>query len=351
VNNRLSDLRKKFEEADAFLCMSYPNYRYLSGFTGSLCILLITRERALILSDFRYRTQIQGEVRGFEYREIAGPIEQTVAREIVELGVRHLAFEAEHTTYRQYAHLKAIESIELIPAEDWVEDLRTIKDPSELLMIEKAAAIADAAVEQIATEIEPGMTEAEVANRLNALLRSLGAKKEAFDLIVASGPRSAMPHAASSEKPISADEPIVIDIGAQFGGYHSDLTRTIWLDKINSKIAEVYEIVENAQAAAIQAARPGIPCVELDAVARKFIEDAGYGDYFGHGLGHGVGLEVHEAPAVSRFGKGEIRSGMVFTVEPGIYIPEIGGVRIEDMALATESGCRLLTKSPHRPVK
>jgi Xaa-Pro aminopeptidase len=331
--------------------MSYPNYRYLSGFSGSLCVLLITRERAVIMSDFRYRTQIRGEAPDLEYVEIVGPVEQTVCRVIEEMSIRQLAFESAHTTYRQYAHLKSIEALELVPSEDWVEDLRAIKDQSELLLIEKAAAIADSAIEQVARELRAGMTENEVANRLNFLLRSEGAKKEAFDLIVASGPRSAMPHAASSERFIQEGEPVVIDIGAQFAGYHSDLTRTVWVGTINQKIAEVYEIVENAQAVAIRAVRPGMALAELDAVARSFIEQVGYGEFFGHGLGHGVGLEVHESPTVSRFGKGEIQPGMVFTVEPGIYLPEIGGVRIVDMVVATREGCRLLTKSPHQPDK
>jgi Xaa-Pro aminopeptidase len=331
--------------------MSYPNYRYLSGFSGSVCVLLITRERAVIMSDFRYRTQIRGEAPDLEYVEIVGPVEQTVCRVIEEMSIRQLAFESAHTTYRQYAHLKSIEALELVPSEDWVEDLRAIKDQSELLLIEKAAAIADSAIEQVARELRAGMTENEVANRLNFLLRSEGAKKEAFDLIVASGPRSAMPHAASSERFIQEGEPVVIDIGAQFAGYHSDLTRTVWVGTINQKIAEVYEIVENAQAVAIRAVRPGMALAELDAVARSFIEQVGYGEFFGHGLGHGVGLEVHESPTVSRFGKGEIQPGMVFSVEPGIYLPEIGGVRIEDMVVATREGCRLLTKSPHQPDK
>lgn len=352
MNNRIDKLREKLRESDAeaFICQSYPNYRYLSGFTGSLCVLLMTPERAVIMSDFRYRTQIRGEVTGFEYHEIVGPPEETIRAKITELGIRRLAFETAHTTYRQYAQLKEIESLELVPTENLVEELRIVKDQSELIFLEKAAAIVDAAVEQVAGEIKPGMTEIEVSNRLNILLRSLGAKKEAFDLIVASGPRSAMPHAATSERPIGVGEPIVIDIGAQFGGYHSDLTRTIWLGTINvPKISEVYAIVENAQAAALEAIRPGMPCAELDAVARGCIERAGYGEFFGHGLGHGVGLEVHELPVVSRFGKGEIKPGMVFTVEPGIYIPDVGGVRIEDMVLATDEGFRLLTRSAHQP--
>ncbi len=351
MKHRLSALRGKFDEsgADAFICLSYPNYRYLSGFTGSLCVLLITRDRSIIMSDFRYRTQIKEEVADFEYVEITGPVEQTVVGQIQELGIRNLAFEAEHTTYRQYAHLKQLESLELVPVEEWVEELRIIKDESELQVLQQAAGIADATVEQISREIKPGMTEIELVNRLNILLREKGAKKEAFDLIVAGGPRSAMPHATPTERKIKEGEPIVIDIGAQYQGYNSDLTRTVWLGKMNLKIAEVYGIVENAQAAAIRAIRPGIPCTELDSVARSAIADAGFEEYFGHGLGHGVGLEVHEVPHVSRFGKGEIKPGMVFTVEPGIYLPELGGVRIEDMVVATESGCRRLTQSAHRP--
>ena len=159
-----------------------------------------------------------------------------------------------------------------------------------------------------------------------------------------------MPHAQPTDRPIQAGEPIVIDIGAQFDGYNSDLTRTLWLDKIDeSQILEIYEIVDNAQAAAIDSIKPGVACKAIDAVARDIIADAGYGEYFGHGLGHGVGLEVHEQPTISRLGKGEIQPGMVFSVEPGIYIPSIGGVRIEDLVVVTDDGCRRLSKAPHQP--
>jgi Xaa-Pro aminopeptidase len=238
-----------------------------------------------------------------------------------------------------------------VPTEDWVEELRVLKDDAEIELIAKAASIIDAVAESIIEEIRPGMTEQEIANRINAMIRSLGGTKESFDLIVASGPRSAMPHASpSAECRIEPGEPIVIDIGAEFEGYHSDLTRTVWLDKIKEpQVLEIYEIVDKAQAAAIEAIRPGISCVEVDARARDLIVEAGYGDYFGHGLGHGVGLEVHELPAISRLGKGNIKPGMVFTVEPGIYIPDVGGVRTEDMVAVTQSGCRRLTRSAHRP--
>ncbi|MBI4832380.1 MAG: aminopeptidase P family protein [Candidatus Lindowbacteria bacterium] len=348
MGNRIDALRNKLREAgaDAFVCYSYPNYRYLSGFTGSLAILIISLDRAIIMSDFRYRTQIAQEVTALDFVEIKGPSEETVFSQIKELKISKLAFESAHLTYRHYALLKAIESLELVPTENWVEDLRAIKDGSEIELIEKAAWIADAAMEKILKEIRPGMTEQAVANSINTFIRSLGGRKEAFDLIVASGPRSAMPHGAPSDREIQAGESVVIDIGAQFKGYHSDLTRTVWLDKIkSSQVLEIYNIVKDAQAAAIGAIRADMPCVDIDAVARNRIAEAGYGEQFGHGLGHGVGLEVHEQPTVSRLGKGSIKPGMVFTVEPGIYIPDVGGVRIEDMVVVTIQGCRKLTAS------
>ena len=223
-----------------------------------------------------------------------------------------------------------------------------MKDPDEVERIQRAATITEAAVEAVARDIRPGMTEKQVADRINELIRSQGGKKEAFDLIVASGPRSAMPHAQPTDRGIEPGQPIVIDIGAQFEGYHSDLTRTIWLGRIEkSQVLEIYKIVENAQAAAIEAIRPGMLASKVDAIARDLIAEAGYKDFFGHGLGHGVGLDVHEAPTISRLGKGEIEPGMVFTVEPGIYIPGVGGVRIEDMVVVTEQGCRRLTGPAH----
>jgi len=351
MNSRIKSIREKLDEtgADAFICYSNPNYRYLSGFTGSLAILIISSERAIIMSDFRYRTQVVGEVSNFEFVEIAGAPEKTIAGQIEKLKIAKLTFESAHLTYRHYAQLTEIKSLELIPTENWVEDLRAIKDDAEIELVEKAASIVDACIERTAEEIKPGMTEKEAANSINALIRSLGGEKEAFDLIVASGTRSAMPHGAPSDRRIQAGEPIVIDIGARFNGYHSDLTRTIWLDKMRqSQVMEIFEIVEEAQAAAIEAIRPEMPCAEIDAVARDLIAERGYGDFFGHGLGHGVGLGVHESPAISRLGEGNVKPGMVFTVEPGIYVPDVGGVRIEDMVVVTRDGCRILTKSPHR---
>jgi len=345
-------IRRKLEDtgADAFVCYHHPNYRYLSGFTGSLAILIIARSQAVILSDFRYREQIAEQVADFDFVEIKGPPEETVIRRIEELGILKVAFESAHLTYQHYAQLRKVNSVELIPTENWVEELRAIKDDREVELIEKAASIADATIEKMADEIRPGTTEQEAANRINELIRAFGGKKEAFDAIVASGPRSSMPHATSSERRIQAGEPIVVDIGAQFDGYHSDLTRTIWLDRMRTpQVLELYEVVENAQAAAIEAIRPEMPCAEIDAIARNLIAEAGYGEFFGHGLGHGVGLEVHESPIISRLGKGNVKPGMVFTVEPGIYIPDVGGIRIEDMILVTDDGCRLITKSAHRP--
>ncbi len=352
MKNRVDAVRKRLAEAgaDAFICHSYPNYCYLTGFTGSLAVVLITLERAVILTDFRYRTQVREEAREFDFVEIKGRAEEIIGETIREFRIKRLAFEAAHLTYRQYAQLRELDAVELMPTEDWIKELRAVKDAREVERIERAASIADQAMETVLEELRAGMTEQEVANRINFLLRSAGAKKEAFDLIVASGPRSAMPHGASTERQIKTGEPVVIDIGAQYGGYHSDLTRTAWLDKIVSQqVLEIYEIVENAQAAALRAIRPGLSCVEVDAIARDLIVDAGYGECFGHGLGHGVGLEVHESPVISRLGKGNIKPGMVFTVEPGIYIPDVGGVRIEDLVLVTDEGCRLLSKSRHRP--
>lgn len=352
MSSRVEAIRKRLiaAGADAFVCYSYPNYRYLSGFTGSLGIVIVSLDEAVIISDFRYRTQIEEEVSGFAYAEIKGLPEETVLGQLGELKVSKLAFEAAHLTYRNYAQLRSIDTFELLPTENWVEDLRAVKDDDEIRNIEKAASITDAAIAEVAPSIRPGMTEKEVANRINEAIRSLGGKKEAFDLIVAAGPRSAMPHAQPSDQPIVAGEPIVIDIGAQFNGYHSDLTRTVWLDRIGeSQVVEIYEIVDEAQAAAIEAIRPGKEYSEIDAVARELIADAGYGERFGHGVGHGVGLEVHEAPRISRLGKGEIKPGMVFTVEPGIYIPDVGGVRIEDLVVVTDEGCRRLSGAPHEP--
>jgi Xaa-Pro aminopeptidase len=352
MSGRVEAIRKRLEAEgiEAFICYSYPNYRYLSRFTGSLGIVIITLSRAILISDFRYRTQIEEEVSGFDYAEIKGPPEETVLAQLTDLKISKLAFEAPHLTYKHYAQLKLIDTIELVPTENWVEDLRVVKDEEEIELLEKAIAITDEAVEELSHRIKPGMTEKQVSNLINNIIRSRGGKKEAFDLIVAAGPRSAMPHAQPTDRPIQKGEPIVVDIGAQFDGYNSDLTRTLWLGKIGEpKILEIYEIVDKAQAAAIESIKPGMACKDIDAIARDMIADAGYGEYFGHGLGHGVGLDVHEQPTISRLGKGEVKPGMVFSVEPGIYIPDTGGVRIEDLIVVTDDGCRKLSKAPRLP--
>ncbi|MFQ5814763.1 MAG: M24 family metallopeptidase, partial [Anaerolineae bacterium] len=263
-----------------------------------------------------------------------------------------VGFESAHLTVDQHREWQEVaedavstSEFELVPTKELVEMIRAVKDEDELGKIKKAIALADEAISHIVDFIEPGMTEKEVAWEMEVFMRTHGAEKLAFDLIVGSGPNGAMPHATVSERAIRAGEPIVIDMGARIDGYNSDMTRTICAGRPDDKFKEIYDIVLEAQLTAEQNIRPGMQGKQADDIARQVIEKAGYGKEFGHGLGHGVGLAVHEKPGVGRLSEDVLVPGMVFTVEPGIYLPGWGGVRIEDIVVLKEDGVEVLTQA------
>lgn len=334
------------EHIDGFLVTSPFNLRYLTNFTGTTGLAVITLEKAFFVTDFRYTEQAAAQAQGYEIVKNAGPIFDEVAALCEKEEINALAFEEAFVSFSEYTQLEdLIEESALVPISGMIEELREVKDEAELSLIQKACEIADRGIENTWKTIRPGMTEIEVANQLDFFMRSLGATGVSFDTIVASGVRSAMPHGVASEKVIKKGELITIDFGCYYQGYVSDVTRTFSIGDPGQQLKDVYQIVLEANLKVIEAAKPGVSGIELDAVARDHIASYGYGEAFGHSTGHGIGLEIHEAPNVSFRAPKQFVAGNVITDEPGIYLPGIGGVRIEDDLLITQTGNKVLTKA------
>jgi Xaa-Pro aminopeptidase len=329
--------------ADILLFTSLPNIRYLTGFTGSDAAFLLTPELGCFLTDSRYTTQAAQEVSSVPIRQYGVKLEG-VADWIREHGARRVAFEAEHASFATVAALQArLPDVELLPVSQDLDLLRCRKDEDEVAQLASVAALASSAFERLVPHVVPGATERDLALRLEAEMKALGADDRSFDFIVASGERGALPHGRASRKQLAAGELVTFDYGAVLNGYCSDETVTLCLGSPNSRQRHVYESVKSAHDLALEAVRPGVPLRELDALAREYLGRQGLGDYFGHGLGHGLGLEVHEKPVVSPRSEAVAEEGMVFTIEPGVYIPGWGGVRIEDTVVVTACGCRVIT--------
>ncbi|HFD1763703.1 TPA: M24 family metallopeptidase [Enterococcus hirae] len=345
---RVEKLRKKMQEEnlDSFLITSPYNLRYLTNFTGTTGLAVITLEKAFFITDFRYTEQAAAQAQGFEIIKNVGPIFEEVADLVQKEGLRELGFEETTVSFLEYSVLEEIIDAQLIPISGMIEELREIKDEEEIAIIEKACSIADLAYDHILKMIQPGMTEIEVANQLDFYMRSLGASGVSFETIVASGLRSAMPHGVASKKIIEQGDLITIDFGCYYEGYVSDMTRTFAIGDPGEQLKEIYQIVLEAQLAVLEVAKPGVTGKQLDAVARDYITKHGYGEAFGHSTGHGIGLEIHEGPNVSVRAEKQFVPGNIITDEPGIYLPGIGGVRIEDDLLITSDGNRVLTHSP-----
>ena len=331
---------------DALLVTSLQSIRYLTGFSGSDGILLLTNDSGCFLTDSRYTTQAQSEVSAFPVTEYRIKLD-AVVEWLGQHSIKRVGFVASQLTVAVYNELTCkLPEVEFVALKDEISDIRAVKDRDELVLLERAAVLASASLEEILPLVRPGVLERELALELEIAMRRRGADDKAFDFIVASGERGALPHGRASEKVISSGEMVTFDFGALCNGYNSDETVTVAVGKQDPRLLDVYTIVKEAHDRAIDAVRPGIPLKELDRVARSFIAERGYGPYFGHGLGHGVGLEVHERPLLSFRSEDKAEVGMVFTVEPGVYIPGLGGVRIEDTVVVENDGCRLLTKFP-----
>ncbi|NMB42033.1 MAG: aminopeptidase P family protein [Firmicutes bacterium] len=335
------------KDIPAFLVTHRPNVFYLSGFTGTSGFLLVTLKEALLFTDFRYLQQAGAQAIGFEIIKVGSPAGYFgVAEQLASRGLKKLALEESHLNLREYNMLKeAVPDVELLPVYNFLEELRAVKDEQEVELIARACHVADEAWRDLLPQIKPGMSELEVAYELEYRLRKRGSEKLPFDIIVASGKRSALPHGVASAKIIKEKELVTVDFGATYGGYCSDMTRTFILGKPSEKQLEIYNLVLEAQKIAFGLVEAGQRCAGVDAAVRQYFQKYGYDSYFGHGLGHGVGLEVHELPTLSPKGQGVLREMMVFSIEPGIYIEKWGGVRIEDLVVLHPDGLQILTKS------
>ena len=351
IKDRLAKLRAELvkKEVDALLVSQPKNRFYLSGFDGSDGYLLITTKDSIIATDFRYVEQVKRQCPDYTLFQITGKMAEWFPELIDGLSIKRLGFESGNTTFGQYTQISEIIStqklpLELLPLENVVEGLRSIKEPEEITFIQKAAEIGDRAFEYVTDRLKIGMTEKEIAWALEKYMRENGSQSVPFEVIVGAGPNGALPHAQPSSRPIASHEPIVIDIGASFGDYSSDLTRTICLGKPDEMFVKIYRIVQKAQEAAINGIMVGMTGIQADALARDIIKEAGYNEMFGHGLGHGVGLATHDpAPRLSYLSNDVLANGMVFSIEPGIYLPEWGGVRIEDLATLENGKVKLLS--------
>jgi Xaa-Pro aminopeptidase len=328
---------------DALLVSHPVNLRYLTGFTGSNGLAIVAPDRRVFLTDFRYVTQAAEEVPDFERVRC----EQELAKDLEDQlppGELRLGFDDEHTTVKGLERLRdeLSERVELVPAGGLVEDLRLVKDAGEVARIVAALELAEGALEATLSRGLAGRTERDVAVDLEHEMRRLGAQGPSFPTIIASGTHGALPHAQPRDVPIPAGVLVTIDMGAQLDGYCSDRTRTLATGEVSGEEREVYELVLRAEEAGLAAVAAERAASDVDAVAREIITEAGHGDHFGHGLGHGVGLEIHEAPRVARTSTATLQAGNVVTIEPGVYLPERFGVRIEDMVLVTEEGAEVL---------
>ncbi len=328
---------------DAFLTSAGPNVHYLSGFTGSNGVVLLLVGRALLFTDPRYATQAPQQS-DCEVKVATGPLLVEVAKWVKRLRLRTMAFEQNRISYEEYGQLKnVLPSIRLKPVDGAVETFRMTKSADEIGTITASVRLNSVALEQALEHFQASMTETDLAAEIEYRMRLLGADGTSFETIVASGPRTALPHAHPTSHPMQADQLLLIDMGASVAGYASDMTRTYALGKLNAKIRRMYKAVLESQLAAIDAIKPGISCAYVDRTARSVLSSYGLDKLFVHSTGHGLGLEIHERPRVGRKERTKLQPGMVITVEPGVYQEGLGGIRIEDTVVVTAAGCEVLT--------
>lgn len=342
---RLKKIKEKVaeEKIDGLLVSKLSNIRYLTNFSGSYALLYVG-EPSFFITDFRYKEQVKEEVKGPKiYISKKGLLDKFLnLKEIEE--VKRIGFETEHLSYTEFLNLKkGLPKAKLYPKKGLIEEAREVKEEEEIELIKKTCAITTKVFEEVIKMIKPGITELELAAEIDYRLRRYGAEKTAFDTIVISGKKSAMPHGKPGLKKIKNREFIILDFGAVFKGYASDFTRTVFLGKATKKQRMIYSIVKKAQENALNNLKPGMSTKSVDNLARAIIKKEGYGKYFGHGLGHGVGLEIHEAPKLSFFSNGILKENCVVTLEPGIYIPGFGGIRTEDTVVIRKYGAEILT--------
>jgi len=335
------------KELDGILISQPENRHYLSGFDGSAGFLLVTAKDTILATDFRYLEQAKTQAPDYEIFRITNDVAAWFPELVTGANLRRLGFEAGHVTFAMYRRLiEALDKsqLRLVPVNGLVESLRAIKEPEETELITKAVEIADSAIEYIRDIIHIGMSEKEIAWEIEKFMREKGSQSLPFDIIVASGPNTALPHVKPSPRAIQSGEPVIIDIGARVGGYSSDLSRTICLGTADNTFNKVYDTVLGAQLTAMATIKEGMTGEEADSLARAVIEEAGYGEAFGHGLGHGIGLAPHELPRLGLDSSERLVDGMIFTIEPGIYLTGWGGVRIEDVVIMESGKIRVISK-------
>lgn len=348
---RIKKLKKMLKESTGFpyLITDLNNIKYLTGYAGSNAYLIIDEKESFIISDSRYEEYIKKLLP----RDVSFYLQEGSAANAIKecsdiMAKKEIFVESHNITLSLYTELKKVlKKIKITPmSEDPVSILRSVKDEDEISILREACAITDRCFSHLLQYIKPGLSEWDIAVEIDYFYKKNGCTACAFDSIVASGAGSSMPHYKPSEdKKIIKGDVLLIDMGCLYRGYNSDLTRTIFVDSIDSTMGDIYNIVYEAQKKAVRSVKPGIDTRILDSIARTVISDYGYGENFGHGLGHGVGIEIHELPAIKKFASTTIKKNMVITIEPGIYIPGKGGVRIEDTVLVTSGGCEILTKS------
>ena len=358
---RMARARESLEHAgtDTLWIMQPENRRYLSGFkagdtqlTESSGSLLITKTASLLVTDSRYTTEAESESVDFEVITLKKGLADGLPDLLKRLGTRRLGFEESHLTWGLHHELagklrKLSPPVRLVPLKGLVEEQREVKDKDEVRAMEASSNLMSDILAHVIGKLKPGATERQIAWQIEGLAREGGADSLAFPSIVASGPNSALPHAMPTERKIRAGEPITFDVGARLDGYCCDMTRTIFIDGPAAKMKEIYKTVRKAQLAGLAEIHPGVESTRPDSTAREIIRLAGFGDYFGHSLGHGVGLATHERPRLGPEKPVKLKQGMVVTVEPGIYIPRIGGVRLEEMVIIEKNGARVLTRDDH----
>ena len=342
---KLLNLREqlKNEEIDALLITNPYNRSYMTQFTGTAGVAIVSAEDAVFITDFRYTEQAEKEIEGYRIVQHTKTIIEEVAIQVKGMNVKTIGFEKDDMAFGLYEQYEKEIEADLKPVAGLVENLRMVKTADEIAILQKAAKIADDAFEHIITYIRPGITELDVSNELEFFMRKQGATSSSFSIIVASGLRSALPHGVATDKVIESGDFVTLDYGALYEGYISDITRTVAVGEPSDKLKEVYAVVLEAQELALKGIKPGMTGIEADAIARDHITSKGYGEAFGHSTGHGIGMEVHEAPGLSFRSNTVLEPNMAVTVEPGIYLPGIGGVRIEDDIIMTEDGNKRLT--------
>lgn len=347
--NRIEKIISQFTslDIDSFLVKNLPNIRYISGFSGSAANILLTREKNYFISDFRYKTQSSAEVNSdFEIIIYAQNSMMFLKDLISKHNLKRIGFESNFMTYADAENFKQdFKELEIFPVNSLIENIIIIKNEYEIGLTKKAAEITDKTFSELLKIIKTGMTEREVSANISYLQKMYGADGDSFDPIVASGERSAFPHARPTDRKIRNNELLKLDFGCTYNGMKSDMTRTIAVGNISEECKKIYSIVKEAQQLALDKAKAGVSTKELDSYARNFIKEKGYGNNFGHGLGHGLGYDIHEKPALNERTDYILEENNIITIEPGIYIEGLGGVRIEDDIVIKENGCEILNKS------